>query len=446
MLNIIETPSQLEAFKLEEDFEQCYVDFIQTNENKHPNLDSLTALYIYSFKQEQGFLINFTHPDALKLDILNFDFLNEYKDILVYDKKYAMHMFDYLPYTDLQSIYYANTGKTHTLDSKPLIYSHFYRKFPSTQTNKIIPLGKLYEWCEIKRINALQITEKYSPSDTTEWYNRVLIPTLYNVEKQGIPTHEIQEVFDINSELSLKSGLFFSLYNYQTTTGRPSNKFNNVNFMALQKESQQRKCIVPQNDYILEIDYDGYHPRIIGDIVGFEFDAGTSVHEQLGKMYFKTEELSKEQYAKSKELTFKQLYGGVFEEFAHLPFFDKTIDFIVSLYYRFNEEGYISLPISKRRFYKDNYNEIGPQKLFNYFIQMSETERNMEIMYKLNEFLENKNTKLIMYMYDAFIFDVDERDGKNIKNELDLIIRNNKFRTKAKQGNSFGELIEIDLN
>lgn len=42
MLNIIETPSQLEAFKLEEDFEQCYVDFIQTNENKHPNLDSLT--------------------------------------------------------------------------------------------------------------------------------------------------------------------------------------------------------------------------------------------------------------------------------------------------------------------------------------------------------------------------------------------------------------------
>ncbi len=70
----------------------------------------------------------------------------------------------------------------------------------------------------------------------------------------------------------------------------------------------------------------------------------------------------------------------------------------------------------------------------------------MEIMYKLNEFLENKNTKLIMYMYDAFIFDVDERDGKNIKSELDLIIRNNKFRTKAKQGNSFGELIEIDLN
>jgi len=101
MLNIIETPTQLEHFKLNEDFEQCYLDYIQTNENKHPNLDTLTALYIYSFKQEQGFLINFTHPDALKLDVLNFDFLNQYKDILIYDKKYAMHMFDSLPYTDL---------------------------------------------------------------------------------------------------------------------------------------------------------------------------------------------------------------------------------------------------------------------------------------------------------------------------------------------------------
>ena len=446
MLNIIETPAQLEHFKLNEDFEQCYIDYVQTNENKHPNLDTLTALYIYSFKQEQGYLINFTHPDALKLDIINFNFLNQYRDIFIYDKKRGMHLFESLHYTDLQSIYYANKGKNYELESKPTIYSHFYRKFPSTQTNKIIPLGKLYEWCEIKRISALKILEEYPQSDTTEWYNRVLIPTLYNVEKQGIPTHEIQEVFDINTELSLKNGLFFSLYNYQTTTGRPSNKFNNVNFMALQKGSQQRKCIVPKNDYMLEIDYDGYHPRIIGDIVGYEFDAESSVHEQLGKMYFKTEKLSKEQYAKSKELTFKQLYGGVFENFAELPFFKKVVNFVASLYLRFTEEGYIELPVSKRRFYKDNYNEIGPQKLFNYFIQMSETERNMEIMYKLNEFLEKKKTNLIMYMYDAFIFDVDESDGKDIKKKLDLIIRNNKFRTKAKQGESFGMLVEIDLN
>ena len=157
-----------------------------------------------------------------------------------------MHLFEFLPYTDLQSIYYANKGKNYELESKPTIYSHFYRKYPSTQTNKIIPLVKLYEWCETKRISALKILEEFPQTDTTKWYNRVLIPTLYNVEKQGIPTHEIQEVFDINTELSLKNGLFFSLYNYQTATGRPSNKFNNVNFMALQKGSQQRNCIVPQ--------------------------------------------------------------------------------------------------------------------------------------------------------------------------------------------------------
>ena len=51
-----------------------------------------------------------------------------------------------------------------------------------------------------------------------------------------------------------------------------------------------------------------------------------------------------------------------------------------------------------------------------------------------------------MYMYDAFIFDISEEDGEDIKRELDSIIRNNKFKTKAKQGGSFGELIEVDLN
>ena len=189
MLNIIETKKQLEDFKLNENFENCYVDFIQTNENKHPNLDTLTALYIYSFTLEQGYLINFTHPDALKLDISNFNVLDEYKDIFIYDKKRAMHLFEFLPYTDLQSIYYANKGKNYELESKPTIYSHFYRKYPSTQTNKIIPLVKLYEWCETKRISALKILEEFPQTDTTKWYNRVLIPTLYNVEKQGIPTH-----------------------------------------------------------------------------------------------------------------------------------------------------------------------------------------------------------------------------------------------------------------
>ena len=64
-------------------------------------------------------------------------------------------------------------------------------------------------------------------------------------------------------------------------------------------------------DILFEFDYEAYHPRILAKFIEYEFGK-ESVHEYLGKMYFKTDNLTEEQYQQSKELTFKQLYGGVF--------------------------------------------------------------------------------------------------------------------------------------
>ena len=66
-----------------------------------------------------------------------------------------------------------------------------------------------------------------------------------------------------------------------TTTGRPSNSFGTVNFAALPPE--KRKAFIPENDYLVEFDFDAYHLRLIGNLVGFDFNSGnwegTSVHE-----------------------------------------------------------------------------------------------------------------------------------------------------------------------
>ena len=45
-------------------------------------------------------------------------------------------------------------------------------------------------------------------------------------------------------------------------------------------------------------------------------------------MYFNKEKLTDEEYAKSKELTFKQLYGGVFKEYRELPFFKAMNEYV----------------------------------------------------------------------------------------------------------------------
>ena len=83
-------------------------------------------------------------------------------------------------------------------------------------------------------------------------------------------------------------------------------------------------------------------------------------------------------YKKAKELTFKQLYGGVFKQYEHLEFFSKVKKYTEELWEKFNKEGYIECPISKHKFEKSKLENMNPQKLFNYVLQNLETTSLMQ--------------------------------------------------------------------
>jgi hypothetical protein len=52
-------------------------------------------------------------------------------------------------------------------------------------------------------------------------------------------------------------------------------------------------------------------------------------------------------YGKSKELTFKQLYGGVFDNYKHIEFFSKVDKYVRELWDKFQSEGEITCPVFK---------------------------------------------------------------------------------------------------
>lgn len=440
MYYLIETEKQLDKFIQSNDVDTLYIEFIPANNRVHPALTQAIAMYVYNEVEDKGYIINISHPDCLCISTPPTKILQRYKTLLTPSKKCALHYENHSNYVDIESKLYLQNKKTQTKWEQPFIYKQMYRDYPHTQTNKLIPIGKLYEYYENKRKQVLNQFDNTFNTKSTEWYNNVLIPALNYIESQGIGFKDLDKVYDIHPTLSTKNNRFYSQYNFQTTTGRPSNKFDNVNLMALTKNSPQREWIVPQNDYLLEIDFDGYHPRIIGNAIGQPLNVEKSVHEQLGEMYFDAKELTLEQYKKSKELTFKQLYGGIFDEFKNIGFFKKTNEFIEDLYRTFHDVGYIELPISGRRFCKEEFPNIGPQKLFNYFIQMSETERNIEIIGELKKYLEGKKTKLIMYVYDAFVFDISGEDGPNTVNELEGIIGDGVFGVKSTIGMNYNEM------
>ena len=424
MFYLIETKDQLNKLKSKFN-DTMYLEFIQGNDNTHPLLAEIIALYLNI--DNTGYIIPFNHLECINWDkeailpmLVNYNFR-------VLDKKVALHSAPQLSYTDIQHT--IPPTNNHTTQA----HTWYYRKFPQTKVNKMIPIGKHLERCNNKYNEIIGYTSR----KTNEYVNNILLPTLYKLEQNGLKFNDkFDNYFTLkNKKYSIKDDHIYGWYNPFTTTGRPVNNFNGINFVGLKHDNGERDSFEPDNDLFIEMDYDGYHPRLIGDIVGFLFE--DNVHNTLAQIYFKSKEITPQQYKESKILTFRQIYGGIDKANLHHPFFRKTQDFINIIWEEFNKKGYID--VGSYRIKKDDHPKIHSQKLFNYYIQATETETNIRKIKDIQDYLQDKKTKLVLYIYDAFIFDFAKEDGKQTLIDIENML-SEKFPVKLKTGEHYGAL------
>tara|TARA_B110000908_G_scaffold168797_1_gene224498 strand:- start:1193 stop:2506 length:1314 start_codon:yes stop_codon:yes gene_type:complete len=434
---LLELQSQLDNIDLTQG--STYLEFIYGNDNTHPALAEVIAVYIKPTK-EKGYIIPINHPEAA----FNWDKDEIFRwlgkgEFLVKDLKAALHTQPQLSYTDIQSIHYSNTN-TPFLDTHDTpAHAWYYRKFPQIKVNKLIPLGKHYERCERRQIDLSQAFA-WSGGKSNELYNTKILPTLYKLEQQTLKVNnKFNNFFELKTpKHSLKENRIYGQYNPYTTTGRPINNFNGLNFVGMKHGTGERKCFEPVNDMFVEMDYNGYHPRLIGEMVGFSFGEG-SVHDTLAKMYFSTDEITPEQYKEGKTLTFKMIYGGIDKSLLEHEFFRKTQEYIDLNWELFNKIGFIETT-GGRKIMGHNHPNINKQKLFNYLIQAYETETNIDVMDNLHKYLSDKKTNFVMYIYDAFVFDVSKEDGRKVLEGIQDIV-GSKFPINLKIGLDYGSLV-----
>ena len=72
-----------------------------------------------------------------------------------------------------------------------------------------------------------------------------------------------------------------------------------------------------------------------------------------------------------------------------------------------------------------------------------ETENNMKMLSNLIPFLESYKSKLILYSYDSFLFDMHIDDGLPLLTEIKEVLERGKYPVKAAWGNNYDELIDI---
>ena len=142
-------------------------------------------------------------------------------------------------------------------------------------------------------------------------------------------------------------------------------------------------------------------------------------------------------------MSFKLLYGGIDKDIAKsIPFFGKVKEYIDLKWNEYKKSFSIQSDIYNRKIvFKDNMN---PNKLFNYLIQLAETENNMNVLNDLISLLDTKKSKLVLYQYDSFLFDFNRDDEIKFLGEVKKIMeRNGKYPIKAKYGKNYHEMFDF---
>jgi len=418
---IVETKHEFEDFIEKYKNSDCILIPVLSDVNKHPLENSLCLLYVKLLGGDE-YILPFNHSEAINLDISYLDKLNSDNKKYIYDKKQFNHIVKWKNVIDINLVYYMNNNEPLDIDDITTnSHDYFNRKYYKMKDiNTVIPILKHVEYCRIlyKKLE-MWLDCGY------EIYNDNIIDNLTYLESSG---------------LRYNDELVYSEYNLYTSTGRPSNRFGGINFAALNKTDGSRKPFKSrfENGMLVEFDYDAYHLRLIGEVVDYKFPEG-SVHKHMAKFYGDVT------YDESKNRSFQYLYGHIPIEVVQInPFFGKVHDYINKIWSEYKQRDFITSNIYNKKIFRKNLSDMNRNKLFNYMIQLMETENNMKMLSNLIPFLESYKSKLILYSYDSFLFDFNLDDGVDFLKKIKKIIESNGlFPTKTSKGTNYHEMEDI---
>ena len=421
-MKFIENSTEFNAFLYDyEKADEIISIPIPIDHKKHPIETKVS--FVFFLIDGSAYVLPFNHTDGLCLDVDDLNILN-HKDKPIYtlDKKQAYHLTHLNNLIDVNLLNYWNTGLKTDFDlySDDIIRHYHMKYYEKEDINASIPIMKFSSHLYKIAIEMQVIVSKYDTPDIMT-YNDDMFDNFIYIENNGLQTID---------------GLVYSEYNPFTSTGRPSNRFGGTNFAALNKSDGSRAKFISRfgsKGKLVEFDYDAYHLRLIADKVDYKFSEG-SVHAHMAKFYGVD-------YEEAKKLSFKYLYGFIPIDVVQMnPYFSKVHDYIEGLWKEFKSKHFIKSDIYSREIRGNNFNA---NKLFNYYIQLLETESNALVIKDVRKLMKKYESKFILYSYDSFLFDMHIDDGLPFLTELKKVLERGKYPTKVAWGNNYDELTDI---
>lgn len=392
---------------------------IISNPNKHPSDVHIVGMYFLFTDGEEQY-INFTHPDEIDSDF-NINEIVIHSKTLVFNKKILLY-YGLNGGIDLNSY-------LHYYTSDHINPKEFYPKGMETLANKfykiddlghVIPLSKQLEWARKIARYVMRIYKDNQISQSCIDYCNDFINVFHEIEKNDI----------IVGDDSKKQN-----YMWYTSTGRPSNAWNGFNFSAINKKDGSRDKIHSRFDggKIVQFDYDAFHIKLLAKILDYQFE------------YHPYEQIQNDlnidmDYDQFKGKVFQNIYGTITPEFMNHNFFISVQALIDEMYSIYETDGMVKSWFYEKRF--TDIKDATANKVFNYILQSLETEYNVRKMKSILPHLQNKKSVFMMYLYDAFIFDIHP-DETYLIDILQSAFETDGMSVKIYVGDDFGHIKQI---
>lgn len=433
-----------------------------------PYSNELCAVYLYNLSADTYIdMIIYKHFDKNTSQLSNIDdIIGMYDRLFILQKKYFLQYINQLNYDkliDIDMLNYFSTNKSfikynQSAFKRTPITKHYMNNVLKTQNmpvNCIIPIVKLIEYCDaIKDVFISNIYNKANEiinTDAFRYYNNLYINDIYNIEKNPITinyaahTQYYDDKYKKLVPFIKRDNRIYSNYEPYTTTGRPSNSNNGFNFNSITESGEESQSFICDNDYILALDYNAYQIRLTAFLIDEYISPTTDAYKWFASLYFKKDidyvTDSEREYAKRNTLT--MLYGGVDKNYTNIPFFKKTLQLQYRLYNKYKTTGYIETFVFGRKIYSDFFDNdsMYAGKLYSYYMQSFETERNILVMNDIiNLNKQYPKNKLIMYKFDCFYLDIDKSTPIEYFKQLKQIVEKDGFPCKIRKGKTFATL------
>lgn len=400
--------------------ETAYVYPVTVDAFLHPVQNKLSSLH-FRFDDGTSYTVSVNHPDAPHFEV---DLSRAYKLVTLY-KKELCHLTKTGDVIDLATMLHMNS------DVIPL-YREFYtmmihqikNQFKTKNLHYSIPLTSWTETAEAFLQHCQHLYQRYQHTEeeqSFQFINQITIPTLTAIEKAGLQTTD---------------GMVYSDYNIYTSTGRPSNAFGGINFAALNKNDGTREKFISRfghNGTLVQFDYEAFHLRLAANMIGYQLPE-TSVHTFLAEQYYGTSDITPEMYEESKARTFALMYGQS-DDTGGVEFFQKIKGYSSKLWEEYRQNGFVLSKTGR----KVTMIDPSKNKVFNYMMQLTETEEAINRVNNVYNFLQLFDSKVILYTYDAIVLDVHNNE-LNYMEKISELLSEGGYPVRQFRGHNYDEL------